>query len=176
VITDRTLFQLLINLRSVLSSGGDFTILAVAALGLLSAVPALAQDAAAVTHVLKATLFDGGLVKIGGLPKAGLYVFTKPVSFSCTAVCTLEVDIMEQVGDNTTPKNLWDVCADLDGKTTEFFCPYQGTLPTDKSFVVGNFIWTVPVKAGAHTAEPLVFVSGAAFINSFQIAYRIYQP
>jgi hypothetical protein len=151
-------------------------IVVAAAVGLLSAVPARAQDAASVNHVLKSTLFDGGPVKRGGLPKPGLYFFTKPVSFTCTSACTLEVSIMEQLSGNATAKNLWDICADVDGKTDGFPCLFQGTLPTDSSAVIGNYLWAVPLAAGTHTAQPLAGVSAAAVISNFQIAYRIYQP
>jgi hypothetical protein len=153
-----------------------FAIIVAAAVGLFSAVPTRAQDAASVKHVLKSTLFDGGAIKAGGLPKAGLYFFTKPVSITCTTARTLEVSIMEQLADNKTAKNLWGICADVDGKTDGFPCLFQGTLPTDSSPVIGNYLWSVPLAPGTHTSEPLVFVSASAVIFNFQIAYRIYQP
>jgi hypothetical protein len=160
-----------------------FAIIVAAAVGLFSAVPARAQDAvsvsdaASVSHVLKSTLFDGGN-KGGLLQNKGFYfVTTTPASFTCTKACTLEVSIMEQVAGNKTAGNLWAICAEVDnGKKVSFNCPFQGTLPTDKSPVVGNFLGSVPVAAGTHTAQPEVFVSAAAAIISFQIAYRIYQP
>jgi hypothetical protein len=153
-----------------------FAIVVAAAVGLFSAVPVRADDAASVSHVLESTLFDGGTVKVGGLPKKGTYVFTKPVSITCTAACTLEVSIMEQVGGNTTTGNSWAICADVDRKPDSFPCPFQGTLPTDRSAVIGNYLWAVPLSAGTHTSEPTVFVKAPAVINNFQIAYRIYQP
>jgi hypothetical protein len=153
-----------------------FAIVMAAVVGLLWVVPARADDAASVSHLLKFTLFDGGTVKVGGLPKKNTYTFTKPVSITCTKACTLEVSIMEQVGGNTAASNFWSICADVDGKTDSFLCPFQGTLPTDKSAVVGNYLWSVPLAAGTHTSEPTVFVSGSAVIFNFQIAYRIYQP
>jgi hypothetical protein len=151
-------------------------IVVAAAVGLFSAVPARAQDAASVNHLLKLTVFDGGPVKLGGLPKAGLFIIAKPVSFICTRACTLEVSIMEQLHGNRTAKNLWSICADIDGKTDGFPCLFQGTLPTDSSPVIGNYLWSVPLAAGTHTSNPLVFVSAPAVISNFQIAYRIYQP
>jgi hypothetical protein len=153
-----------------------FTIVAVAALGLFSAVPVPAQEAAAVNHVLKSTLFDEeSTIKKGFLPKPGLYILTTPVSFSCTAACTLEVEIMEQLGGNTTAKNNWDICAAIDKTDTP--CLFQGTLPTDSSFVMGNYIWSMSLPAGAHTAQPLVGVeAGPARIGSFHITYHVYQP
>jgi hypothetical protein len=153
-----------------------FTIVAMAALCLFSAVPVPAQEAASVNHVLKSTLFDEETtIKDGFLPKPGLYVFTTPVSFSCTAACTLEVEIMEQMGENKTAKNSWYICVEVD--KTGISCPLQGNLPTDSSFVVGNYIWSMSLPAGAHTAQPEVGVeAGPATIESFHITYHVYQP
>jgi hypothetical protein len=153
------------------------TLVAAALVGLFAAGPGRAQEAAAVNHVLKTTLLDGGTVKLGGLPKAGLFFVGTPVSFRCTAACTLEVGIMEQVGGNRTPKNFWDICPLVDKKTTNAApCLFQGALPIDSSFVVGNYLASVPLHAGAHTAQALVGVSAKATITFFQIAYRVYQP
>jgi hypothetical protein len=152
------------------------TVVAMAALYLFSGLPARAQDAATVNHVLKSTLFDGGQIKAGFLNKAGVFVFANSVSFKCTTACTLEVEIMEEVGNNKTAKNFWDICAEVDGGKTATPCIFQGTLPTDSSFVIGNYLWSVPLPAGAHTAEPEVGVAAPATIANFHITYHIYQP
>jgi len=153
-----------------------FTIVAAATLALFSAVPARTQDAASTNHVLKSTFFDGGAVKLGGLPKPGFYVFTTPVSFSCTAPCILEVEIMEQLGGNKTAKNVWGISAEIDNGKAFTPALNQGALPTDQSFVIGNYSASLSLRAGAHTAEPEVFVSAPAAIANFHITYHIYQP
>jgi hypothetical protein len=82
---------------------------------------------------------------------------------------------MEQIGGNKTAKNNWDICAAIDKTGTP--CFFQGALPTDSSFVIGNYIWSMSLRAGAHTAQPEVGVeAGAATISSFHITYHIYQP
>jgi hypothetical protein len=84
---------------------------------------------------------------------------------------------MLQMEGNTTKGNLWGICAQVDKVSKNFSCAYQGTLPIDKSYVIGNYAWSVSLTKGAHTAQSTVYVkTGPAILGSYHIAYRLYQP
>jgi hypothetical protein len=133
--------------------------------------------AASVNHVLKSTLFD----ELGGftitLPKGGfIWIVGNVTSFACTAACTLEVQAMVEMGNNKATANKWVICPLVDKSSTKLFCPTQGTLPTDKAHVVGNFAWSVLLTKRTHTVQPAVFVTAPAAIFDFYFTYRVDQP
>lgn len=165
-----------------------FALFAAAAFSSLALMPVGAQDevavadptadvtspvAATVSHVLKSTLFDQGMGPFL-LMKSGYWDVGNGTPFSCTAACTVEIEATVAMYGNSSNKNLWAICPVFDNKGV--FCPYQGYVPTDKSPTVGNFVWSVSLKAGAHTAQPTVFVSDPATLGVYHIAYRVYQP
>jgi hypothetical protein len=103
--------------------------------------------------------------------------FNAATPFTCKAACTLEVDIMIQIGQNTTTGNLWDICAQVDQSGSKFQCSFQGTLPTDKSYVVGNCAYSVSLKKGRHVVQGTVLTqTGAAALGTYHALYRVYQP
>jgi hypothetical protein len=163
--------------------------LARAALGLALSAPALAQEPAVaaeeaasatanpVAHVLRSTFIDEARFPYS-LPNGNInYTFAHVTRFTCTAACTLEMAAMVQAGANKTAGNLWSICADIDKQTNLLECPYQGTLPTDQSSVIGNYAWSASLAPGIHKVQPTVFVkTGAAGLNFYHIIYRVYQP
>jgi hypothetical protein len=166
------------------------TTLATAALGLTLLVPASAQEAAiaadeaanavanSVAHVLVATLIDQSANARYTLPNGNTnYTFAQVTTFTCAADCTLEMAVMVQAGANRTAGNSWSICGDIDKETNLLACPFQSALPTDRSYVVGNYAWSVPLAAGTHKVQPTVYVkTGAAGLGMYHIAYRVYQP
>ncbi|HEY1260117.1 MAG TPA: hypothetical protein VGF34_12800 [Stellaceae bacterium] len=112
------------------------------------------------------------------LPKGKTtYNFTSVVFITCpVAVCTLEIEAMVQAGQNKTAGNLWYICADIDDKSISPTCPYQGTLPTNGSFVAGHYAWSTSLKKGMHTVSPNAFVTAPAGLASYHLAYRLYKP
>jgi hypothetical protein len=129
-----------------------------------------------VNHILQQTLIDQG-PSGGTLPKPGSYTFNAATPFTCKAACTLEVDIMLQIGQNTTTGNVWDICAQVDQSGSKFQCSFQGTLPTDKSYVVGNYAYSVSLKKGRHVVQGTVLTqTGAAALGAYHALYRVYQP
>jgi hypothetical protein len=150
-----------------------FAMLAAAALGLFATLPARAQDAptevgpvsagpAPVDHVLKSSFLDQGYINFFMKKGKTSYTFGNVISFTCTAACTLELEVMLQVGGNKTAGNLWDICGYVDKSSTGFTCAYQGALPTDGSDVIGNYAWSVSLSAGTHTAQPEAYVIAPA--------------
>jgi hypothetical protein len=120
--------------------------------------PASEPCAAVVKHVLVSTFIDQG-TNGGGLPKGNtVYAVANAIPFTCATSCTLEVNAMLQMGGNTTKGNLWDTCAEVDKVAKNSSCTFQGTLPIDKSFVVGNYAWSVSLTKGVHTAQSMVYV------------------
>jgi hypothetical protein len=170
-----------------------FPILAIAVCGLISAGSVHAQDsenaasgpppnpepagAAVVKHVLVSTFIDQS-TKLFGLPKGNtVYLVGNAIPFTCATSCTLEVDAMVQLGGNTKKGNVWDISAQVDKISKNFSTAFQGTLPIDKSFVIGNYAWSVSLAKGAHTAESTVFIlTGPVALGTFHFAYRVYQP
>jgi hypothetical protein len=134
---------------------------------------------AAVSHVLLSTILlqDTPTPNLK-LPKGKTtYNFTSAVFITCPiAVCTLEIEAMVQAGQNKTAGNLWYICANIDGKSISPTCPYQGTLPTNSSFVAGHYAWSTSLKKGMHTLSPVVFVTAPAGLASYHLAYRLYKP
>ncbi len=129
-----------------------------------------------VNHILQQTLIDQG-PSGGTIPKAGTFTFNAVTPFTCKAACTLEVEIMLQIGENTTSGNLWDICAQVDQSGTNFQCSYQGTLPTDKSYVVGNYSYSVSLAKGKHVVQGTVFTkTGPATLGTYHAHYGVYQP
>jgi hypothetical protein len=129
-----------------------------------------------VKHVLIATYLDEGDVNAALKTAKTVYTFGNVITFTCTAACTLEFNVMAQIGQNKTAKNLWDICATLNLKTDPFVCAFQGTLPVDGSYVIGNYSWSVPLAKGAHTVQPTVYVTSPATLQNYHAAYRVYQP
>jgi hypothetical protein len=171
-----------------------FTMLSVVALGLIAGIPIHAQNVAvptdapldeasavkaAVKHVLVATYFDEGDADVTLSKPKTTYTFGNVVTVTCTAACTLEVAAIVQMGGNKVANNLWSICADIDDKTDLVFCPYQGTLPTNQSYVIGSYIWSVstPLGKGTHTVQPTAYLeTGPANVVNYHYTYRLYQP
>jgi hypothetical protein len=164
-----------------------FAILAVAALGCLWIFPARAQNSGSATDAPAAAPVDQVETSSGisqgncncTLSKGGLtYNLGKDVSFkfTCTASCTLELQAMVEAGGNKAAGNQWAISGQVDGKSDGFDAPFQGTLPTDASYVTGNFAWSVSLTKGTHTALPTVFVKGPAGLGDFHIVYQVSQP
>jgi len=162
-----------------------YAILGVAALGWLSTAAAPAQDtvvgagpaeSAPVSHVLRSTLFDFGFANLPLKNGVGDYPFGNVTAITCRGGCTVEIDAMVQVGGNKAARNKWDICARVDNKMP-LICPTQGTLPTDESYVVGNFAGSHVLLPGTHSLQPTVFVTTTpATVGLFHITYRVYQP
>jgi hypothetical protein len=114
------------------------------------------------------------------LAKGGLtYTLGKYVSFTftCTAQpCTLELQAMVEAGGNKAAGNQWAISGQIEGKPDGFDAPFQGTLPTDASYVTGSFAWSVSLTKGTHTAQATVFVKDPAALADFHIAYQVSQP
>jgi hypothetical protein len=139
-----------------------------------NAAPALG---ASVLHVLSSTILLQGNANIK-MPKGKTrYDFGSVTFITCpVAACTLEIEAMVQAGQNKTVGNLWDICFDIDGKSTLLTCPYQGTLPTNGGYVVGHFAWSAPLKKGMHTVQPTSYVTAPAGLANYHLAYRLYKP
>jgi hypothetical protein len=147
------------------------TVLSVAALGFACAIRAGAQEkgmpfhamvgtapapSVETAHPLVATFIDQGDANEILAKGNEVYYFGNLASLTCTANCTVEVDAMVQVGNNTTANNLWDVCEIVDNGqegTNTLPCPYQGTLPTNSSYEVGNYVWSVSLPEGLEFAD-----------------------
>jgi hypothetical protein len=140
------------------------------------ASPVLAEGAAT-SHVLLSTILEQGNANLK-LPKGKTrYDFGSVTFITCSAAaCTLEIEAMLQAGQNKAAGNLWDICADIDGKSALLTCPYQGTLPTNGSYVSGHYAWSAPLKKGTHTVQATSFVTAPAGLANYHLAYRLYKP
>jgi hypothetical protein len=128
-------------------------------------------------ETLTATYFQTGDAK-SSLPKRGAWTFNKGLSVTCTKGCTVEFDAMVELGDNTAAANQWEICGVVDSKTLAG-CPYQGTLPTNKTYVTGNYIgWTTLAQSSkAYLLQPGVYISaGPVGVAYYAVSYRIYRP
>jgi hypothetical protein len=160
-----------------------FTILAAAALGCLWIVPTRAQNSgsAADAPADQAGTSSGTLQGDCNctLRKGPLTYFLPGVSFkfTCTAPCTVEQQAMIEVGRNEVAGNAWAISGQIDGKPDHFTAPFQGTLPVDRSYVTGNFAWSVSVATGTHIVQPTVFITaGPVVVGFYHVAYQVSQP
>jgi len=134
-----------------------------------------APAAPAVKHALVTTLIDRGAID-GKLPKGKtFYTLDNPARIDCTVNCTVEFDALVQFGNNSASNNQVSVCAVVDGKVISD-CLLQVTLPTNKTYVTVDYLWSVAVKKGAHTLQTAAYVTTPTDVGDFTAIYRQYQP
>jgi hypothetical protein len=98
------------------------------------------------------------------------------VTCANAAGCTIVFDIMSQAGDNTVSGNRWAIVAYVDGSSVHGG-PYQGTLPVDGSYVMGNYHDSLPVAKGTHTVSFSLYVGAATGLSgAWQATYAVYKP
>jgi hypothetical protein len=158
-----------------------FAIVAVAALSLVWGTPFCAQLASAATapvsHVLVSTFFDQGEADAELSKIKTFYTFGDVTSITCNVACTIEVEEMLEVGENKSAENFWSGCAAIDGKSSDLVCVFQGALPTDTSYVIGNYTWSVSLTKGTHTLQPTAIVeTGPAVVAYYHMTYHVYEP
>jgi hypothetical protein len=112
------------------------------------------------------------------LPKEDLWTFNNGLSITCPEGCTVEFDAMVQVGNNTKAANEWSIFGVVNSQTLDLR-PYQGILPTNRTYVTGNYIgWiTLPKSTKPYLLQPGVGIAnGPVSVGNYAVSCRVYQP
>jgi hypothetical protein len=101
---------------------------------------------------------------------------TNKVTCANNAGCTIDFGIMMQVGNNSVATNRYAICALVDGNYINPGCPFQGEVPTDGTYLVGNYRGNYKVAKGSHTVSFQAYIDDAAFVEEWQANYTVLKP
>jgi len=97
------------------------------------------------------------------------------LTFKCTTDCVISATGTVQVFNNVSATRPWGVCIWIDGIVTEFGCPFQGYMPSDRSFVTGTLSESVSLTAGKHKVQAFVYSTTLGQLSIWNITYQLYQ-
>jgi hypothetical protein len=107
------------------------------------------------------------------VPSSQVTAIDTPVAFTCTKTCVIELEVVLQVGNQTSSGNTWGGVAIVDGSANNF-SPILSSLPTNKSFDTRVFSFAIQFNPGRHTIQTAVFVKHTATLALFHIDYRLF--
>jgi hypothetical protein len=127
-------------------------------------------------HALSRTFFDQAApdVSVG----SGFAAIDSPVTITCgnTAGCTIEAESWADPGSNIVAGNEWGICTALDGVTGVGICTFQGTLPSDNTFVTGSLNNSFRITKGTHTVQAMIYTDSGVFLAQYHNTYHLYVP
>ncbi len=128
-----------------------------------------------VPHVLLATymnqVLNSGISESAGINQTvdGL------VTFKCLLPCTLEIEQSVQAGEVYYTGNYWYIGVFMDGSPLPYG-PFQGYLPSDGTWVVGNVNQSISLTPGTHTVQSFVVSYAGLIVEDYHMNYRVYTP
>ena len=179
-----------------LNNFAKLTLLAVLTAGLFASTSMLAQDASAarpsvnppvvrLTHVPPAAvkhIGNGVYINSGVFGTTIAAATFTPVDAPITVVCPgtsgsclLQADQWIQTGAGSTTFNEFALCFYVDGVAVNG-CYFNGSTPSDSSFVMGTASQGKSVPHGSHTVQTYIYSLNGAFMNAYNFTYRIYKP
>lgn len=127
-------------------------------------------------HKLTHTYVDVGAPDVS--EASGFTAIDSPVNITCghAAGCTIVVTSFAEPGGQTSSGNQWGICTSLDGTNGAGICTYQGTLPSNGTFISGSFTNVLTVSQGSHTVQAELFLDGGAELAQYSNTYSQYAP
>jgi hypothetical protein len=127
-------------------------------------------------HKLVRTYADIGAPSAGY--GSGFTAIDSPVKINCgnVAGCTIVVTSFANSGGQSSSGNNWGICTNVDGVIGAGICTYQGTLPSDGSYVSGSFTNVLSVAQGRHTVQAELFLTSGATLEEYSNTYSVYLP
>ena len=92
-----------------------------------------------------------------------------------TGTCLLQADQWIQTGLGTTTFNEFAICLYVDGVNTGN-CWYNGSTPSDTSFVIGTTSSGKTITHGNHVVQSIVYSNNGAFMSYYNFTYKIFKP
>jgi len=130
-------------------------------------------------HVLKETYNTYGLGAT--ISAATLTAIGPALTVSCpgtTGTCTIEADVLAQVGDSKASGNYIYLCATLDGAGAANGCKKEsGTTPTDGTYVnMPTSFFFSGVATGTHSVQMMIYTVDNCAVYYYSSTYRVYKP
>ena len=116
----------------------------------------------------KATTVAGG----GFTPVDTALTITCP---GASGTCLFQADQFMQVGQGSTSGNQFALCFYVDGVSVNG-CFFNGSAPSDGSYVMGGVSQGITVSHGNHTVQTYIYNGGGTYLSSYNFTYRIYKP
>lgn len=179
-----------------MNNSAKLTLLAVLTAGLFASTSVFAQDASGARPpvkppVMRLTHLPPAAVKHAG---QGVYInsankattvsggtFTPvdaAITVTCpgtTGNCLLQADQFMQTGQGTTTGNQFALCFYVDGASVNG-CFFNGSTPSDGSYVMGAASQGISVPHGAHTLQTYIYNASSTYLSFYSFTYRIYKP
>ena len=154
----------------------SLVVLAVASFSVYSS--AQKSQAASTNHVLKGTYNTYGPGP--EISAATLTAIGPALTVSCpgTGTCTIEADVLAQIGDQGAGGNYIYLCATLDGVGAAYGCRKEsGTTPTDGTYVnMPTSFFFSGVAAGTHSVQMMLYAVDPCVVEYYSSTYRVYTP
>jgi len=132
---------------------------------------------AAVKHLGSGTYINTGV--FGTTVAAGTFTpVDSAITVSCpgaTGTCLLQADQFIQTGAGSTSGNEFALCFYVDGVSVNG-CYYNGSTPSDGTYVMGSVSQGKTVAHGNHTVQTYIYSRNGALMNFYNFTYKIFKP
>ena len=133
------------------------------------------RSPAAVKHIGNGVYINSGLYG-ATIPAATFTLIDAAITVTCpglTGTCLLQAGQWIQTGGGSSTSNEFALCFYVDGVSLP--CYYDGSTPSDGSFVMGTVSQGISVAHGNHTVQTYIYSNNGAFMNLYTFTYRIYK-
>jgi hypothetical protein len=152
-------------------------LLAVAVVSFSVCSRAQESQAVATNHVLKGTYLTYGPGPI--VAAETLTAIGPALTVSCpgTKTCTIEADVLAQVGNSAGSANYVYLCATLDGVGAAYGCQQGSGMTVINTYVnLPTSFFFSGVAAGTHSVQMMIYAVNAFEVAYYSSTYRVYTP